>query len=117
MMAAAKFLTRLERLDNEVRALQERLNAKLDARRQLLHDMIEDGEVQRQDAAERVAVNQTVRAVNFINTGRMLSDEQIKAIRKAYKAGASQGELARQYGIAQPNIFKIVHRQSYKDVS
>ena len=106
-------IARLQRLDNEVKSLQERLNAKLDARRELLELLVQEGEAQRQSVDEQVTFNQ---AVNFVNTGRMLSDEQVRDIRKANKAGESQGSLARRYGIAQPNIFKIVHNQSYRDV-
>ena len=41
-----------------------------------------------------------------------LADKDIKAIRKAYKSGVAQAELARHYGVSVTYMHKIVHNQA-----
>lgn len=41
-----------------------------------------------------------------------LSDNDIKAIRKAYKEGVPQAELARHYEVSVTYMHKIVHKQA-----
>ena len=37
-----------------------------------------------------------------------LLDQQAEAIRQRYEQGTSQRQLAREYGVSQPTVFKIV---------
>lgn len=47
---------------------------------------------------------------------RKLSDKAVQDIRARCGAGASQGALAREYGVTQPAIFKVVHGEVYTHV-
>lgn len=47
---------------------------------------------------------------------RHLTDEQVREVRSKHAAGATQRELAAEYGIAQPTIGLCVRRQTYRDV-
>lgn len=107
-------IARLQRLDADIVTLQAKLTAKLNDRKALLEALIQDGEDRKTDLTQAISLAQ---ATSFIATGRILTDAQVRDIRKSYKNGESQGSLARRYGVAQPSIHKIVHRQSYRDVS
>jgi hypothetical protein len=52
----------------------------------------------------------------FAQTGRVLTDDQVRQIRALHAGGMSQSALGRRFGISQPSIFKIVRRISYTDV-
>lgn len=110
----SKTFTKLQRLDREIAALHDRLNAKFNERKDVLTTLMVEGESSRNGVAEEVLL--VTQAANLVNNGRILTDAQVRDIRSSYKRGESQGSLARRYGIAQPNIFKIVHGKSYKDV-
>ena len=111
---AERALARIARIDAEVAALQERLDARLTERRMLLVNLIQDGESVRSDVAEQV---RTVAQANAVaETGRPLTDDQVREIRRLHAQGISQTALGRRFGISQPSIFKIVRRISYVDV-
>lgn len=58
-------------------------------------------------------VEQTKRQVRMKSTARQkISDEDVSAIRSAWWNGTSQSALARQYGVAQPTIWAIVHNKT-----
>lgn len=109
------FLTRVAKLDDEIAALRDKLDTKLDARKHLLAQAIAEGESIRTDVAEQV--RSFTRAANLVTNGRILTEEQVRAIRAAHSKGTSQGELARRYGLSQPSIHRIVKRLAYADVA
>src|SRR5262245_51958855 len=112
---STRTLTRIARLDEEIAGLHEKITTKLALRRQLLEELVHAGEERRIDITDQVmAMSQ---AANLVTTGRVLTAAQVREIRQAYKDGESQGSLARRFGLAQPSVHKIVHRQSYKDVA
>ena len=45
-----------------------------------------------------------------------LTGAQIRQIRKQYVKGVSQTKLGKQYGVGQPTIQRIVHKQSWKHI-
>lgn len=50
-------------------------------------------------------------------TGAMLTEDQVRAIRTLYASGEhSQGQLAKQFGVTQPNVQAIVSRKTWKHV-
>jgi uncharacterized protein YjhX (UPF0386 family) len=81
----------------------------------LLLDLIQEGEHIRTDVAEQV--RSVAHAEAFAQTGRVLTDDQVREIRKLHASGVSQSALGRRFGISQPSIFKIVRRISYTDVT
>jgi hypothetical protein len=112
---AERALARVARIDAEITALQEKLDDRLTERRTLLLTLIEDGEAVRSDVAEQV---RTVTHANAMAaTGRTLTDDQVREIRRLNAAGVSQTALAKRFGISQPSVFKIVRRRSYVDVA
>jgi predicted DNA binding protein len=113
-MTTIKLIARLSRLDNEVETLKARLTAKLDQRDAVVTELIRWGTEQRDQANAVASVTQ---GLNWATTGRTLTEDQVRAIREAYKRGQSQTSLAKQYGLSQPSVHKIVHRQSYADVA
>lgn len=115
MAARLSPLDRIARIDADVSILRERLDAKLAERRLLLAGLIADGESLRVELDEETRVLQ--HAVSIATNGRALTDDQVRTIRRLYKEGVSQAELARRYGIAQPSVHKIIHRRSYADVA
>jgi hypothetical protein len=48
--------------------------------------------------------------------GRKLSDRDIRAIRAAYGPGMTKASLARQYGVTDVTIGKIIRREAWPDV-
>jgi hypothetical protein len=112
---AERSLARIGRIDAEIASLQERLDARLTERRMLLLDLIQEGEHIRTDVAEQV--RSVAHAEAFAQTGRVLTDDQVREIRKLHASGVSQSALGRRFGISQPSIFKIVRRISYTDVT
>jgi len=112
---AERALARVAKIDAEVAALQERLDSRLTERRMLLAGLIADGEQVRSDVAQQV---RTVAHANALAvTGRTLTDDQVREIRRLHAAGVSQTALGKRFGISQPSIYKIVRRQSYQDVA
>jgi predicted DNA binding protein len=112
--STTKLVARLARLDNEVETIKAKLTAKLDQRDAVVQELIRWGTEQRDTANAVASVTQ---GLNWAATGRTLTEDQVRAIRAAYKAGQSQTSLAKQYGLSQPSVHKIVHRQSYADVA
>ena len=112
--STTKLIARLARLDGEVEALKAKLTTKLDMRDAVVSELIRWGTEQRDTANAVASVTQ---GLNWATTGRTLNEDQVRAIRAAYKAGQSQTSLAKQYGLSQPSVHKIVHRQSYADVA
>lgn len=51
------------------------------------------------------------------NTNAIFTDEDVRLIRRAYAAGASQSEIARCYRTQHQYIHSIVHRKTWKHVS
>ena len=51
------------------------------------------------------------------NRHAKLKEQDVKDIRKAVANGACQAELARQYGIANQNLWNLVHHRTWKHVS
>jgi len=112
---AERALARIGRIDAEIATLQERLDARLTERRMLLLDLVQEGEHIRSDVAEQV--RSVAHAEAFAQTGRVLTDDQVREIRRLHASGVSQSALGRRFGISQPSIFKIVRRISYTDVT
>jgi hypothetical protein len=112
---AERALARISKIDAEVAALTERIDNRLTERRQLLAALIQDGETLRGEVAEQVRA--VAHADAFAQTGRVLTDDQVREIRRLHAAGISQSALGRRFGISQPSIFKIVRRLSYTDVT
>jgi len=46
----------------------------------------------------------------------VLSEQDVLDIRKSYQSSRSQRSLARQYGVSQAQIYRIVHRKSWKHI-
>ena len=87
----------------------------LTERRVILAGLITDGEQLRSDVAEQV---RTVAHANSLAvTGRTLTDDQVREIRRLHAQGVSQTALGKRFGISQPSVFKIVRRVSYQDVT
>lgn len=112
---AERALARVARLDAEIVTLHARLNAKLTERRMLLAGLVSDGEALRTDVAEQVRT--VTHGHAMAATGRMLTDDQVREIRRLHAAGVSQTALGRRFGLSQPSIYKIVRRLSYQDVA
>ncbi len=112
---AERALGRIARIDAEVATLQERLDNRLTERRMLLAGLIADGEQVRSDVAEQVRTVQHAHALAV--SGRTLTDDQVREVRRLHAAGVSQTALGRRFGISQPSIFKIVRHISYTDVT
>jgi len=112
---AERALARVARIDAEIATLQQRLDDRLSERRVLLLNLIEDGEAVRTDVAEQVRT--VTHASALAATGRTLTDDQVREIRRLNAAGVSQTALAKRFGISQPSVFKIVRRRSYVDVT
>ena len=119
-MSANKFteraLAKVARLDARHQAsLRDRLDARLNERRLILAGLIA----------------QTVRSSYLRIRGSTQPHSGIQPrhhwpsadrragarIRRLHTTGVSQCELARRFGVSQPSIFKIVRRQSYRDVA
>ena len=115
MAAKLSPLTKVAKLDAEISALRERLDAKLNDRQALLSLAIAQGEQTRGEI--RSDVQSLSQATHFVQHGRIFTDEQVREIRTLNASGVSQCELARRYGLSQPTIYRIVHRLSYKDVA
>jgi len=111
---AERALARVAKIDAEVAALTERIDNRLSERRTLLAGLIADGESLRGEVAEQVRT--VAHADAFAQTGRVLTDDQVRQIRSLHAGGMSQSALGRRFGISQPSIFKIVRRISYTDV-
>jgi hypothetical protein len=111
---AERALARIGRIDAEVATLTERIDNRLTERRALLAALIQDGESLRGEVAEQVRT--VAHADAFAQTGRVLTDDQVREIRRLHATGVSQSALGRRFGISQPSIFKIVRRISYTDV-
>lgn len=47
----------------------------------------------------------------------LLTEEQVVKIRSLWERGHSQSELARSFGVTQPNIHNIVRRKSWRHVA
>lgn len=108
-------LDRVARIDADIASLRDRLDAKLTERRTLLTTLIIDGEALRADVADEVRT--LAHASNVAATGRNLTDDQVREIRRLHAEGHSQSSLGRRFGLAQPSIYKIVRRRSYADVA
>jgi hypothetical protein len=108
-------LDRVARIDADIASLRARLDAKLTERRVLLATLIADGEAQRADVADEIRA--LTHANNVVATGRVLTDDQVREIRRLHAEGHSQSALGRRFGLAQPSIYKIVRRRSYADVA
>jgi hypothetical protein len=50
------------------------------------------------------------------NKSAKLDDDKVRAIRKAYAAGATQTRLAEQFGVSQAVVSKVVLRQTWTHV-
>jgi predicted DNA binding protein len=46
----------------------------------------------------------------------MLTEEQVRAIRSAWRPRPSLAQLSKQYGIAKSAIQKILNFETYKDI-
>lgn len=114
-MSTDRKLAKVARLDADIASLRDRLDVKLTERRTLLAALINEGETLRGDIADQVRV--ITHATTLAATGRLLTEDQVREIRKLHKSGVSQGEIARRYSLSQPTIFKIVRRQTYADVA
>ena len=108
-------VAKLTRLDDQIDALRDRLNAKLDERKAVLDAMVSNGETIRAEASAngKMALSQ---ANTFLETGRMFTNAQIREIRKAHAKGESQHSIGQRYGVSQPTIHRIIYRLSYRDV-
>ena len=115
MVSNARSITKLARLDADIASLRDRLNVKLSERRSLLDSLIADGEAVRSEVTETVQT--IVRAVTLADTGRRLTVDQVREIRRLWSNGVSQTAIAKRFGLSQPTIYKIVRRQSYQDVA
>lgn len=116
----------VERLDREIEALKNKLVQKYHERAEAINAIIQ--------AAEddlRVIKNQYGRSALEIpkpkgtrgvpkgtpnHHGRRFTPEQVRAMRKQFKNGVKQSELARAYGVPQPTISHIVRGKTYQDV-
>jgi uncharacterized protein YerC len=107
-------LAKLNRLDDAIAILRDKLNGKLDERRALLDQMILDGETIRAEANDKLTLDQ---ATNLMTTGRVFTPAQVREIRKAHKNGESQHSIGQRYGVSQPTIHRIVYGLSYRDVA
>jgi hypothetical protein len=112
---AERALARIGKIDAEVAALTERIDTRLTERRALLAALIQDGESLRGEVAEQVRA--VAHADAFAQTGRLLTDDQVREIRRLHGQGVSQSALGRRFGLSQPSIFKIVRHLSYTDVT
>jgi 5-methylcytosine-specific restriction endonuclease McrA len=57
--------------------------------------------------------------IHFIgvnNPRHKITEKEVKEIRKKNKKGISQKELAKEYGVIQPHISKIIRRVSWKHI-
>lgn len=50
------------------------------------------------------------------HAGSKLTEEQVKEIRSRYPGSKSQSELAREYGVAQTEIWRIIHRVRWANI-
>ena len=113
-MATTNTTAKLARVDAEIASLRDRLDNKLTERRELLSTLITNGEALRAEVNNEVYT--LAQATTLAETGRCLTADQVREIRKLNKAGVSQSALGRRFGLSQPSIYKIVKRQSYQDV-
>jgi acyl-CoA reductase-like NAD-dependent aldehyde dehydrogenase len=114
---------RVERLDKEIEALKIKLAEKCNERAAAINEIIAAAE---QDLRELKAQFRPVHTSTSGKRGvakgtpnhnaRRFTAEQVKEMRKLYKAGTSQAELSRTYGVPQPTISLIVRRKTYADV-
>jgi sigma54-dependent transcription regulator len=111
---AERALAKVAKLDAEIGTLHDRLESKLIERRTLLAALIQDGEHLRGEVAEHV--RSVTHAASIAATGRLLTDDQVREIRRLWAQGRSQSALGRQFGLSQPSIYKIVRGLSYQDV-
>jgi DNA-binding NarL/FixJ family response regulator len=114
-MNSARTLTKLAKLEDDIVALKGRIDAKLNERQLLLASLAAQGTALQNNVAAQVAV--LTQANTLATTGRNLTDDQVRDIRRLFAGGMSQSAIARKYGLSQPSIFKIVRRQSYQDVA
>ena len=108
-------LDKVARLDADIASLRARLDAKLDERAVLLGTLIAQGNAIQASVAQQVQA--LTQANALVTTGRILTDDQVREIRRLFAGGMSQTSLAKRFGLSQPSIFKIVRRQSYADVA
>ncbi len=47
---------------------------------------------------------------------RILTDEQVREIRKRYDAGETQRSIAKDFSVTTNTVRQIIRRESYKDV-
>jgi len=111
----ARTLAKLAKLEGDIVALKGRLDAKLSERQALLATLTAQGQALQSNVAAQVAT--ITQANTLATTGRNLTDDQVREIRRLFAGGMSQSALGRRFGISQPSIFKIVRRQSYQDVA
>lgn len=113
-MSAANPLAKLARIDADIASLRDRLNARIDERQALLANLVAEGQNLKANVAAQVQA--ATRASVLASTGRLLTDEQVREIRRLHAAGMSQAAIGRKVGLSQPSIYKIVRHQSYQDV-
>lgn len=109
-------IAKITRLDTDIAALRERLEAKLDERQALVADLFAEGEAIRAALEPVPAVTPPAAPVEVPRVGR-LDPEVVRHIRDLHSTGVSQAELGRRYNLSQPSVNAIVRRQSYKDVA
>lgn len=108
-------LDKVARLDADIASLRDRLDSKLDERQKLLSTLLAQGNAIRGTVAAQVAT--VVHANTLATTGRNLTEDQVREIRRLHAQGVSQTALGKRFGLSQPSIYKIVRRQSYQDVA
>ena len=108
-------IAKVARLDADIASLRVRLDAKLDERQKLLSTLLAQGQAIKTAVAQQV--HTVVHANTLATTGRNLTEDQVREIRRLHASGVSQTALGKRYGLSQPSIYKIVRRQSYQDVA
>jgi len=114
-MTKLSTLDKVARLDADIASLRARLDAKIDERAVLLGSLVAQCQTVKNAVAAQV---QAVTHANaLVTTGRILTADQVREIRRLHASGVSQTALGKRFGISQPSVFKIVRRQSYQDVA
>lgn len=50
------------------------------------------------------------------NPGAILTDTNVRELRRLYREGKTQKELSIKYGMSRTQIYRIIHRLSWKNI-